>query len=67
MDKFQEYEAKTRILTLRTITFVILIIGNLMALYTSGRFKRRYPQQKDISTFSLIFKNTKKNLNELSE
>ncbi len=52
----------TRIMTLRTMTFVILLIGNLMALYTSGRFKRRYPQPKGINDFSLIFKNVHKSI-----
>jgi hypothetical protein len=35
---------KMRLLTLRTIAFSILMIGNAMALYISGRFKKRYPQ-----------------------
>jgi hypothetical protein len=33
------------------------MVGNTIALYVSGRFKRRYPQEKNISNFSLIFKN----------
>lgn len=55
----------TRIYTLRTIAYVILLIGNFMAVYTSGRFKRRYPQPKDISDFSLIFKNVNKSVEDL--
>lgn len=48
-----------RILTLRAIAFAILLGGNLIALYVSGRFQRRFPQPKNIRDFSLIFKNCK--------
>jgi hypothetical protein len=38
-----------------------------MALYISGRFKRRYPQSKNISHFSLIFKNVTISVDALKE
>jgi hypothetical protein len=57
----------TQLLTLRSITFVILIFGNFMALYIAGRFKRRYPQPKNISNFSLIFKNIRIPISEFTE
>lgn len=57
MNKNDENEIMARILTLRSITYVILLIGNVMALYIAGRFKRRYPHPKRINNFALIFKN----------
>ena len=62
MKLLDKKEEMTRIMTLRTMTLVILLIGNLMALYTSGRFKKRYPQPKGINNFSLIFKNVNKDV-----
>jgi|JI9StandDraft_1071089.scaffolds.fasta_scaffold1662540_1 hypothetical protein len=56
----------TRILTLRTITFAILLISNFLALYTAGRFKRRYPQHKKIHNFSLIFKNVRASVEDFT-
>ena len=57
MDKLKWQDSMARILTLRAIAFAIIIGGNLMALYVSGRFKTRYPHPKTIKDFSLIFKN----------
>lgn len=47
----------TRVLTLRSIAYIILLLGNFASLYLAGRFKRRYPQPRDITDFALIFKN----------
>jgi uncharacterized membrane protein len=63
----KDEESRGRILTLRSIAFAILIVGNIIALYTSGRFKRRYPQPKTISNFALIFHNVHTTLSIFSD
>jgi hypothetical protein len=67
MDKHDKDDLKARILTLRSIAFAILMIGNTLALYVSGRFKRRHPQPKNISNFSLLFKNADTSVQNLAE
>lgn len=49
----------TRLFTLRGIAFIIMLLGNMVALYVVGRFKRRYPQGKGIADFAVLFKNVK--------
>jgi hypothetical protein len=57
MKAHDDTDTIVRLWTLRGIAYGILLIGNAAALYVVGRFKRRYTKPKDISAFSLIFKN----------
>ena len=42
------------------MAFFILLVVNFLSLFIVKWFKVRYPPKKNISNFSLIFKNLKK-------
>lgn len=48
-----------RLLTLRGITFIILMLTNAFSLYVVKKFKGIYPSKITIADYSVIFKNTK--------
>lgn len=58
--KDDHFDIVVRLWTLRGMTYAILLIGNAYSLYLVGRFKRRFPQQKNLSSFAIIFKNVSK-------
>ena len=55
-----------RFFTLRSITFLILLIVNFLSLFIVKWFKIRYPPKTNIASFSLFFKNLQNDdVNEL--
>jgi hypothetical protein len=55
----QDEATLARYFTLRSITFLILLITNALSLYVVRWFKIRYPNKVNVSDFSLLFKNLK--------
>jgi hypothetical protein len=53
----QDEGRAVRFFTLRSVTFLILLICNALSMYIMKWFKVRYPDRIDASNFSLIFKN----------
>lgn len=54
----EENDIKVRLLTLRGITFVIIMLTNALSLIVVKKFKQIHPTKISIADYSVIFKNT---------